>query len=196
MRKKKTPSPRIANIPGGLGYVSCILQWLWAGIIYVPWLLSNDTFKQFILPNKTAQSAPEFHFALPSGVAIVIATISTVVVIAITLFVLVKVPSSVARGGKKVTQTSANALLPVITHHKKVSAKKRRILNNTLIKSTKAAIVLLPVLFSFGAYILPVPLQAEIIVVIAAALALGSILWFALQYGLAHVLHIPSEKLI
>jgi hypothetical protein len=197
MAKKTAPNPTFANIFGGLGYASCLLQWLWVTLLYFPLLLKNDAFKTMVIPEKSIQTtAPLIQFTMPPLIALIVGGIITLFVIGATIYVLARTPIAIARGGKKITHTPADALVPIITHRKKVSAKKRRQLTSKLIVGIKLLLVILPLLVSFGAYLFATPIPYTVICVVAGFLACGSLVWFGAQYAAARLLHIDTKQLI
>jgi len=196
MAKDTSKRLLVVNILGGLGYISCILQWLWVALLYLPLLLSNDIFKSFILPEKPTQPIQAVQLTMPPLAALVIGSIVTIGMIVLTVYILVKVPATVTKKGQKITQAPANALVPIITHHKKISAKKRLILSTQLIIATKLTLITIPLLISLGAYGIPSQVQPIVIIVIAGFFASGSLLWFTAQYLMAAWLRVKPNQLV
>jgi hypothetical protein len=165
-------------------------------LLYFPLLLGNDTFKHFVLPEKSTQPVQTMQFTMPPVAALVIGGIVTVLVMALTVYILLKVPAAVAQKGQKLTQTPANALVPIVTHHKKISAKKRLQISARLVVMAKLLLIATPLLLSLGAYGVPTPITPEVMVVIAGFFAGGSLLWFIAQYAFSVWLKITPNQLV
>lgn len=184
----------LCNVFGALGYLSCLLQWLWAAVVWLP-LVMNDNVKNLLVPDHPAYQLPMPAVSGPSPFLTILAVIVTVVIMLVTVIVLLRTPVAIAKTGQKVTRKSADALLPAITHHKPVTKKERRHLTVRLVKIAKLIFVLLPVLLVFPAIVQHLELSYGIIMLTAGWLAICSVIWFTLQYLLARLLHISDDKL-
>ena len=197
MTKTSDRSSKPSNFFGGIGYTSVIGQWLWTIALVLPTLLENDSFKQFILPDqsKTVQS-PVTVFDENSLFMIVVAAAVTVLVLLITIVVLIRLPIALVRTSQKTITKTVDAIIPTITHHKPVSKKKRAVLTARIrlyIKLALSVIPLLPLLFVTSSSI---GLDSGIALFIGAVLAIGSLVWFSVQYGSAKLLKLPFENLL
>lgn len=197
MTKTSERSSKPSNFFGGLGYISIIGQWLWTIALVLPTLLENESFKQFILPDQSKPSqSPVTVFDENSLFMIIVAAAVTVIVLLVTIVILVRLPIALVRTSQKTVTTAADAIIPTITHHKPLSKKKRAVLTARIrlyIKLALSIIPLLPLLFiSSGS----VGLDPWIALLIGAILAIGSLLWFSIQYGSAKLLKQPFENLI
>ena len=187
---------RLVTAFGTLGYLFCIFQWLWSMVLFVPPLLHSEA-KTILLPPPSAQSsAPNFDFSGPSLLMTGIGIVVTLIVIIITLIILVRLPIGIAKTGHKVAESTAQAVLPIVTHHKKIPEKRRRLLTVRLIKVMKLLLVLVPALLLLGTLFVDVPLSNDLVFMVGGFLAIGSLVWFSLEYVIARWLEVPSESLI
>jgi len=166
---------RTVNFLGGIGYISVIFQWLWTGIIFLPTLLENDTFKNLFLPPEPSSTPTPQPQATDetSLIVIIIGIIVTVIVLSLTILILIRLPKAVATAGKTTTTSVARAVAPAVSHHKKLS----------------------PTLLLFFVYVVNVELSHTIVLIIGATLGLGSFTWFTLEYVLARLFAIPIEDI-
>jgi hypothetical protein len=201
MPRKKPAQPVhifAANTAGVLGYFSLLMQLLWLTVIFLPALLQNQQFRSFFVPEATPeQPAPAVVAPLANSPLLMTGVgIVTVVMIVLTIYLLVKIPATVAKSGKKVTSEVTEAVIPIITHHKKVSPAKKRALTFKLSFIFKFSVVLLSYLLIF----IPAPgihaLDSGIVWAIGTIFAASGAVWFGLQYGAAKVFHIPTQQLL
>lgn len=190
--KPKQKRTWLVNALGGIGYFTIALQWFWALII-----LGYPLFLQLSTSRPDTSSAPQMptlELNLPTEVSIGITIIITVIMVVVAIISLILMPKALSSTTKKVTLTATDALIPVVTQHKKVSAKRRRILTYKMRLGLKVALWLIPFL---AIYLAPrhTPLAFEIVTVIAWFLAGVTLLNFCLQYMLAYVLRIPRHTL-
>ena len=186
----------IVNVFGTFGYISLILQWLWVSVLFLPQLFENNTIKDFFMPPGDVSAIPHFEFHTPPFLAIVLAVIITAAVLVVTVIVLVRLPTAISRGGKKATHKSAEKIIPIITHNHKVSLQKKQQLTIQTMRILKFVFTLLPFLLLLLVTFIPAELPDEIVMFVGAFLALGTLLWFSLEYGLARILKVKPMKLV
>jgi len=184
----------LCNILGSFGYLSNLLQWLWAAIVWMPSIM-NSPIQEFLTPNEASPQLPTVSPDAPSMLLIAVAVIVTVVIMTATVVVLLRLPVAIAKTGHKVTKKSADLLLPAVTKHKPATKKQKRHLTIRLIKTTKLALVLLPLVIVLFAYAQELSLEFSLVVFIGGLLAISSLMWFAVQYIIAHFLRVSVEKL-
>lgn len=183
-------SPFIVNFLATLGYICCLLQWLWAVILYIP-LIEKSHVLQLLTPKPVHHPAP-VHTAggAPSPIIIIIAVVVTIIILGIIAYALAKVPVTIAKTGRKLTHdTAEKVLVPAITHHQKLPAKKKFRLTLAMSFIMKAVLLLVPFLLAVFAYGQSLPLGYDVIVVTAAFLAGVTAFFFAIQLLLIALLH-------
>ena len=184
----------IVNTFGTFGYISCLLQWLFVTLIYLPLLLENDQLKGFLLPAETKQVAP-IAVSTPSPILIGLAIVVTIIMLIVTIVLIIRAPVSIARTGKAVTTKAAASIVPLVVHHP-LPASKKRILTNRLVKVIKLSLIVLPFLLTLASTLLTSPLPQDVIIFVGAALAIGSLIWFSIQYLSARLFTMNPDKLV
>ena len=134
----------VVNTFGTLGYLSVIMQWLWLIVIVAHPLLSSD-FSLF-LPSHDTATPPAPIIGTPSPLIVSIVIAVTIVIFAMTFYVLWKLPKNIGTRGALVTKRAATAIVPVITHHKKISKKRFARISYRVIILIKLMLIVIPVI--------------------------------------------------
>lgn len=171
----------ISRIILAAAYLSCVLQWLWVLVLGLPPLIDSGALDMLTTP---PPPTPEFttpESSDPSPMAWVAVVIVTVIMLAVTVFVLIRLPRSIARTGERMLETTTEAVLPVITHHKQLPAKKRVVLSRRIMLSIRLLLTLLPFIISL---FLPTPgeLTHQIVTTVALWLAIISTVGFIVAW--------------
>jgi hypothetical protein len=197
MVKKYQRSTRPSNFFGGLGYLSVITQWLWTTALLLPMLLENDSFRKLILPEQTTSSEPSnLIFDENSLVMIIIAIIVTSLVLIVTFVILIRLPVALVKTSRKSVDSAVEIIIPVLTHNQPVPKKRRDILSVKIRIYIKLALSILPPIPLLFIKSAAIELDLTTAILISIALAIISLLWFAIQYGLALLLKLPFQKLL
>ena len=186
----------LVNTFGTFGYISLILQWLWVSVLFLPQLFENEKVKDFFMPPTNITQVPSIELHAPPLLATVLAITITIAVLIITMVILTRLPIAVSKTGKKTVLSTAEKILPVITHHQKLPAKKKRQLTVQIIRIVKFVFTLLPFLLLVLVVFVPTSLPDEIVMFVGGFLALTTLVWFSLQYGLAKILRIEETDLV
>ena len=186
----------VVNTFGTFGYISLILQWLWVSVLFLPQLFENERVKDFFMPPTNITQAPSIELHAPPLLATVLAIAITVAILIITIVILARLPIAVSKTGKKTVLSTAEKIIPVITHHQKLPAKKKRQLTVQIIRIVKFVFTLLPFLLLVLVVFVPTSLPDEIVMFVGGFLALTTLVWFSLQYGLARILNVEPMKLV
>lgn len=197
MKKQVTDSQKtIVRFVGGLGYFSAVIQWAWLALLYGPSLIENKTFRDFFLPHQTNQpiQASVFATSQPSPILVGFALVLTAIILVVTLVILIRFPLSLAKAGKKSTQTAAHFILPTIVHHRPLPQKRERILTAKIIIWVKFVGSVAPFVLLFGGMFMSLKIPFELFIIVGAVLAINSLVWFTLEYYLAKWFYIPLHK--
>ncbi len=188
----------IANMSGLLGYASVLLQLLWVMIVFLPGILKSDIFKDIFLPQPAEVQPIHEQGALVSQSPLLVIGVGivTIVMIMLTLYLLLKIPSVISKSGHTVTNEIANAAVPMITHNKKVSAKKRRALTFQLSFFVKFLFVVLLYTLIYIPSDTASSLDGGIIWAVGTVFAAGSLVWFCVQYSLTKLFSLPPENVL
>lgn len=189
---------RISNGFGAIGYFSCLLQWLWVAILYLPALFANEAFRMFVLPQQgnTATHTPIIEANGPPLLMSVIGIIITVLILLLAIYILIKLPLGIARGGHVAAQKTAAATIPIITHHKKLPKKKQLQLTVQVVAVLKYSAAVLAAIALVGIYFIAVNLPNSIYVLVGLALAAVTLVGFTLQYAIARWRSVPYTNLL
>lgn len=120
------------------------MQWLWFIVIVANPLLSSD-FSLF-LPKQNVQSMPAPVANSPSPVTVALVLVLTVLIFALTFYILWKLPKKVGTEGARATKRAATVIIPVITHHKPISKKRRERLSYRVVLCIKLIIISAPLI--------------------------------------------------
>ena len=177
------------------GYLMSILIWLWIAIITAPPLLESGRLDVF-LPTATPVEPPAPTNSSSDGISPIISLtvgVITLLMIALTAVVLWRLPRTVVTKGDRLTETMANTILPVITHHQKLPARRRRQLGRRLVGVVQIAAVVIPL---FIVFMLPVPagLTQPIITMTGTVLSGAGVASFILAYGLDVPMKKPTSR--
>lgn len=179
---------------GSIGYVACLLQWLWMVILLLPSMVESPVFK-FFAPNRVETPPPVVQPTTPSeGIPTIITIIALVLGVAIIIgaiyVMFVKLPRSVAQTGEKVTHTAAAVISPVIVEHVHIPAKQRRTVPTLVIVAMKLLLVFLPLGLLLFVQGVDVAMSFDLIMLIGIFLFSWAFLFFALQFVLSRLLRV------
>ncbi|MGB4768571.1 MAG: hypothetical protein WBP22_04905 [Candidatus Saccharimonas sp.] len=183
----------IANTFGSFGYISVLFQWLWTFLILAyPLLSSRPDF--LFLPSSEPTFTHDTTPAPASPFLVIIAIAATIAILGVTVVAVARLPKNVGKKGATLTRNTTAAVLPAITHHKKLTKKKRVQLSYRIVLVIKLLLVTLPlVALLFGQ-----PLEKitpEVVWAMAFFCAACSISYFLVQHLLARFMRISNEKL-
>ena len=179
--KKQRRTRVLTMVSGGLavlGYVSCTLQWLWLCVTALPSLLKSGVLDDFIKSEPTEQTVLISPLFTTSPITVAFIGFVTLVMLAITIYILFKLPTAIAKTGEVIVHTATESVVPVITHHQKLPAKKKSRLTRKVsfyIQLFATIVPLVSILFLPPIKSLP----QEVIVFIAGWLAVFSVIFFS-----------------
>ena len=183
----------VANVAGAFGYTSVIFQWTWSLLLLCyPLIMERPSF---LLPDTSSPQARTLELSPAlSPLATVLAIVVTVGILALTIVVLARLPKAIGKKAATLTKTAASAVIPVVTHHKKISKQQRKKLSYKLSLSIKAVVLVLPlVMLLFVDTSGTIPSLAAWSVGLFCALC--SFVYFAIQQMIALIGGIAREQL-
>lgn len=182
---------------GSMGYLFCLLQWFWAVLLYFSLFQSAISFT-LTSNDPRPESVAHPTVALPSQLEMGIVVVMTVVILAATLYALVKMPKNIAKAGSKLVHQTADAVAPAVikAQHKKDTKKVRMKLAPKLTAIAKVLLIVIPMITgAFSGLLETLPIDYSIAVIVGIILGSGSALFFLVQYAAAHVLRIRVSDL-
>ncbi len=170
-------------------YISVILQWMWTFIVFLPALIDSGFFKLFMAPEQPVP-APTEPLAPSAGVeplAIAFALLITALIIIATIIFFIRLPKAVAETGEKTVKKTATKIVPIVTHHKKLSKKKQQQLTERTIYIIQLSLIGAPLLLLIviGLWA-PSPLDPEVTRAVGTFLAIWPLLWLTLVRVMPH----------
>lgn len=188
---------KIANSLGAIGYFFISLQWLWALLLYSSLITGLAKIMNTETATQTAQ--PSSGIDLTASVPMIIITaVITFVMVALTLYILIKIPSTLIKSSKKVVQTAAEGAVPLIlqAQNKKVTKRSRLKLTPFLIVIMKYILIFFPVILAFTSQFIEKPtFDFFISMYIGVLLACFSLLFFVFQYLVAEVMSVKKQDI-
>lgn len=183
---------RIANAFGSIGYFFSFFAWFWALMLYFSLLKATVTL---VAPNADVPvvETPQVTVALPGWLEMTIVIAVTVIMLIVTLYALIKLPSKIAKVSSDVVHKTTATAAPIIikSQHKKDTPKNRMRLTPMLILALKIVIVIIPLVASLASKLLDKQsIDYTIAIIIAYGIAGLSVLFFAIQYSLASAFRI------
>lgn len=164
----------------GLAYIAITLQWLWVLIIGLPPLIESDMFVSFMQPAEPAPVTPKHDVEFSPIIAIIAGAI-TLVFLVLTIIIFIKLPKTIMGTGEKIMHQSSEAIVPVITHHKKLPPKKRRQLSMRITRFLQLLLLIIPCVVSF--FVPPFQtITSQIITTLAIWLAVISMVCLLLSW--------------
>lgn len=113
----------------GLAYIALLMQWAWWMILLLPLLMANDGFRGAILPeSQTTQPVVELAPSMSQPVMLIVGGLAVIIAAGITVYALIKMPSFIARNGRKLTKTAAEKTVAIYARHHIVTKQQRKIL--------------------------------------------------------------------
>jgi len=196
-QKEKTNIKKsTVNFVGSIGYLFCFLQLFWVVMLYfsviqsIP-LAPPETDKQI-------EQFPGFTLTLPDPIEATIVGIVVVVMIVLTLYILVKIPMSIAKTSNAVVHSAAEAMTPVVikAQHKKDIKKFRVKITTRLILAIKVLLVIVPIVLTAASGLLEQQsIDYSIAMIIGGGLACLSAAIFIVQYMMASILRVKPLDL-
>lgn len=166
----------------GFGYGSLILQWLWVLIVILPSVLKSGVLDQ-LLVKTTGEPPVTTPHGEASPLVLIIGGVVTLIILGITVYVLVRLPITIARTGDTVTETVSRTIVPLVVHHKPISPAKQKRLASHIMFYFQIGLCLLPVVaLPFVPSIKDIP--AQLVYFIESLLALVSVMLFSGAYAL------------
>jgi len=200
MKRKAESSAKknAVNFFGAFGYLFCLLQWFWAVMLYFSVVQSTTKFVAPEAGSGHIEQTSDFTLGLPDPLKWAVLIFVTVLMIAITAYVLIKMPMGIVKNSNKAVHKTAESVAPMImrAQHKKITPKSRLKITARLILALKLLLVATPVILAVASGLLEKQfIDYSIATVVAYGVAALSAGAFAMQYVLAKLLRVPTQGL-
>lgn len=187
------PKPRKTHIAvtivGTLFYIVSAFGWLWAILPFVPDIAKLSKSLQ-------PESQPVEHVVAtgpPSLLLVIVAVGVTIAILVMTIYALIRLPSTIRRSGEKLTHGASSHIVPILTHHTALSPKKRRQLTAKVTFYVKLLICTLPVVVSACSFLVPAGLPYELTILVTTFFAVVALVLLGAQLLLAKWLRVPLD---
>lgn len=166
-----------------VGYLSGALGWFWVLLVLVPSLIKNGSLESFVASPSPAEPIVTTPPIETSPLAWAVIGIVTLVILLVTIVILVRIPRGIVHTGERIVNQTAQAVIPVISHHKPLPVKRQRILSRRIMLGLQLGLSVLPLFISL---FLPAydELSTDIIKVVAACLAVVATASFTVAWVL------------
>ncbi|MDB5167590.1 MAG: hypothetical protein JWN26_735 [Candidatus Saccharibacteria bacterium] len=197
MPVKSKTKRNITNFFGGVGYFFCSLQWLLTIIIYSSFI--KTTLTSFTpVDMKPAKPIPVVIDLATNTPLMIIGVIFTLAVVALAIYVFVKIPSTVAKTSKTIVHEVTEASVPVvmrIQHLPETKQNRKKIVFKMTI-AIKILIIIAPLVISFcSQFTVNQTLDFSVSIYLSILLAILTSLFFILQYVMARLFSVSKEEL-
>jgi hypothetical protein len=195
--KQKPLKHRVANAFGALGYFFCFLQWFWAVMLYLSVIQSATLFISSTADQPVEQTPPT-ALALPGWAEAIVVGIVIVIMLALTVYALIKIPASIAKTGSKVLRKTTTTVTPLVikVQHQPNTKKTRAKITARLILAIKLLLVIIPLsATALSGLLEKQSIDYAIAIVLGCVLASGGVLFFSIQYALARLLRIKLSAI-
>lgn len=183
----------VVNLFGALFYLFCLLQWAWSLLPFVPNIIRF--MNSFQSPSKPAithvvrtTSASE-----PSTALLVFGIATAIIIIGLTIWVLIKLPSTVGKTGHQLTNRASNYIVSATTKHVHLSAKKKQRLIIRITTDIKLALCIMPTILGACTYFIATSLPYDITMFIVAILGMMTLVLLNIQVAVAHWLKVRLD---
>ena len=147
----------------------------------------------------TQKVAPTLNIDLSTNIPMIIITaVITFFMVALTLYIIIKIPTTLIKASKKVVQSTAEHAAPMILQAQNKKDNKRNHLKLTpkLVLAMKIILVLAPIIFVFASQFIEKPIvDLYISIYIGGLLACFSILFFIFQYLAAELMSVKKQDI-
>lgn len=183
-----------ANIAGALGYLSLVLQWMWSLVIAAYPIISGEA-GSFLFPERRTSNPTPIDAGIFTPVVFTVAAIVTVLVLALTIVVVARLPKAIANAGSKATKAAASAAIPLATHHTRTTKKQRLQLSFNFVIIIKLLLIVMPlVILVIAKPIEQLPPSASL--AFGSFCALSSFTYFAVQYAIVYLAHVDKKRVL
>jgi hypothetical protein len=197
IESKTNLKKNVANFFGAFGYIFCSLQWIWVILLYFSLI---NKFALFIDSNSNSQVTKSTTTAsFDSNILLtIIAIIIAIVVVVFALYILIKIPSTLVKTGKKIVHETAENTAPLVLmiQHQKDTKRNHIKITARLILIIKTILIIIPVILTFMSQFLEKQMISFYIAMcVSILLVCLSIVFFIFQYFIAILLQVKRQNL-
>lgn len=170
-------TPRLARALDTLGYLVQMIAWAVIATVYLPVIKDSDVTKLF-LPSDHPMPAPTIAPHMPSPFEIACLALIVAIVIVLTIYALVTLPTRVRQSSDRVAKQVADSALDHLVH-RPLPVRARRRLTIRIMYYLRAVAALVPIILAIVA---PTTLPPAITLLITTSCGACSLILFSLAY--------------
>lgn len=184
----------LANAFGALGYMSVLFQWTWSLLLIgYPFLVNHPEILN-APQQQTAVVTPLEISPAFTPFAVLLVSVITIAIVVAAIFTLMQLPKTIGLTGARITQRTATTIVPLLSHHKKLSPKEKKRFSFRVVLALKLVLAVAPLaLLPFAQPFQGITLQ--IMWFLGTFAALFSAFYFGLQLLTAYLGKIDRSKL-
>jgi hypothetical protein len=196
IKTKNILKRKFVNFFGAGGYFLNSLQWLWVVLLYSGLITEIAKTMGNKQSDQVVQSTQVIDVSQNIPMLIITAGI-TIAMILLSIYIILKIPSSLVKTSKKVVRSSAdNATNLILQAQKKDTKKNHMILTPLVIIVMKILLIIIPVILVFTSQFIEKQIfDFYISIYIGGLLACFSLLFFVFQYLIAGILSVKNRDL-
>ena len=196
IRTKTNFKKNVANFFGAFGYFFCSLQWFWVILLYSSFITGLALYMSQGAGNNVVESPAVVEQS--SVLSMIILVVITIIMVALTMYILIKIPSTIVRTSKNIVHKTAEDATPLILRiqHKKDNKSNHLKLTPRLVLFMKIILLIAPVVLAFTSQFIDKQVIDFYIAMYASLwLACVSVIFFVFQYILASLFAIKRQDL-
>lgn len=195
-RPKINMKNKITNFFGGLGYLACIVQWLWTVLLFIEPI--KDFLIIFVPTIEERIDKPQIAVLEYNPLIAIISTVITIIFLGLSIYLIYKVPTSLAKNSNRIVHETTKAVTPLIIKatHQKQTKKILLKLTARIVFFIKLFLIVAPLILVLASGLIDKQVfEARISITTGIFLASVSLLWFSIEYTLAKIFHIKFSEI-
>ncbi|MEO7904687.1 MAG: hypothetical protein ABIR91_02740 [Candidatus Saccharimonadales bacterium] len=155
-----------------LFYLTILLQWMWASLPFLPQILHTIESMQSTTNSPVEPILTAAPSTPPSMITVTFGSIVIIAIIVATIYAFIKLPSTIIKSGDAVTRVATTRIIPIVTHHKVLPAKKQRQITARVQFYVKLSLCILPIIITALSWQTTSNLAYDITMLVAATLGI------------------------
>jgi hypothetical protein len=186
----------VTNFFGAFGYFCCSLQWFWVILLYSSFITGLALYMSQGADNNVVESPAVINQG--STLSMIILAVTAIIIVALTIYILIKIPSTIVKTSKNIVHKTAEDATPLILRiqHKKDNKRNHLKLTPRLILGMKVILIIAPVILSLTSQFIDKQIiDFYIAMYVSLLLAILSVIFFVFQYILASIFVINRQDI-
>jgi len=196
-KKKNNLKRHFVNFFGALGYLVCLMQWLWVVLLYSSVVKSVALFFGSEANNTVSKSPVVFDYS-SNLASVIVVVIITLFMTALSIYIIFKMPSIIVKTSKNAVRKTAESVTPLVlrAEHKKDNKKNHIKLSARITMIIKIILLVIPIILAYTSqYIEKQDIDLFLAMYIMIWLLFIAAVFFGLQYLFAMILKIKKQEI-